>query len=306
MEYTTVDRILAKFHRDLRGTDINESDAIEWIGEALEFLKVPQIQEQAVAFIEVKNNEAYLPVGLHLILQIARNNDWGPENEDAIAIPAEVVEEVTQEESCNPIPYKPYFDMQWQYINWTTSSYCQQKYTPVRLANNVFFKSLVCKEKTPYTGSVQDEYTIVGVTDKKLRFSFSEGQVAIAYLKNALDENTGYPLVPDNIRHQTAITYYVKWKIAERFDWAGREGWSSKADKAEQKWLKYVKQSNNYMKMPKTLDDYQDLLEESHHLIPKQKRYYNYFGNLGRPEDRRFNDPDNRNNNYGLNLNINM
>ena len=63
LQYTTVDRVLAKFHRDLRGIDINESDAIEWIGEALDLLKVNQIQEQAVAFIEVKNYQADLPKG---------------------------------------------------------------------------------------------------------------------------------------------------------------------------------------------------------------------------------------------------
>ena len=54
MTYTTVDRVLSKFHRDLRGAEINESDAIEWIGEALGFLQVYQVQEEAVAFLEVK------------------------------------------------------------------------------------------------------------------------------------------------------------------------------------------------------------------------------------------------------------
>jgi len=306
MEYTTVDRILSKFHRDLRGTDINESDAIEWIGEALEFLKVPQIQEQAVAFIEVQNNEAYLPAGLHLVLQIARNNDWTPdEEEESLAIPAEDVAEITQVEECNPIPYKPYFDMQWQYFNWTTSGYYKRSYTPVRLANNTLFNSIVCKEKCAYEAG-PDEYTIVGVVNKKLRFSFEEGQVALAYLKNVIDEETGYPLIPDNVSYMNAITYYIKWKIAQRMEWSGREGYGRLAQDSERLWLKYAKQGKNYMKMPKTLDDYQDLLEESHHLIPKHKRYYNYFGNLGRAEDRNFNDPDRRNNNIGFNLNINM
>jgi len=49
LQFTSIDRIISKFHRDLRGTDVNESDMVEWIGEALEFLKVPQIQDQAIA-----------------------------------------------------------------------------------------------------------------------------------------------------------------------------------------------------------------------------------------------------------------
>ena len=76
LQYTTVNRIIAKLHRDISGTDMNESNLIEWIGEALEFLKVPQIQDQAIAFIEVKNHHAEIPKGFQMVLQIARNNYW--------------------------------------------------------------------------------------------------------------------------------------------------------------------------------------------------------------------------------------
>ena len=79
INYTSVDRIFSKIGRDLKGEDnIDEIDVIEWIGEALEFLKVQQIQEQGVQFVEVKNNEAYLPKGLQMILQIAKDNEWEP------------------------------------------------------------------------------------------------------------------------------------------------------------------------------------------------------------------------------------
>ena len=80
IQFTTVDRVLAKIHRDLKGINLNESDAIEWIGEALDFLKVPQIQEEAVLFSEVKNHHVELPYGFHMILQVARNRHWSPNN----------------------------------------------------------------------------------------------------------------------------------------------------------------------------------------------------------------------------------
>ena len=41
--YTSVNTILSKFNRDLRGNDISESDIIEWIGEALGFMKIVEI-----------------------------------------------------------------------------------------------------------------------------------------------------------------------------------------------------------------------------------------------------------------------
>ena len=44
-------------------------------------MKIPQIQEQAVSFIEVKDYECYLPKGFHMVLQVAKANtnilkDW--------------------------------------------------------------------------------------------------------------------------------------------------------------------------------------------------------------------------------------
>ena len=76
IKFTTIDRVFAKFHRDLKDTDINESDAIEWIGEALDAMKLPQVQEHAVSFIEVKDHHAGLPNGFHMISQIQKSNSW--------------------------------------------------------------------------------------------------------------------------------------------------------------------------------------------------------------------------------------
>ena len=72
--YTSVNTILSKFNRDLRGNDISESDIIEWTGEALGFMKIVEIQEEALAFLEVRNHQAELPDGFQNIIQIARNN----------------------------------------------------------------------------------------------------------------------------------------------------------------------------------------------------------------------------------------
>lgn len=291
LKYVTIDRIFSKINRDLKGTEVNESDVIEWIGEALEFLEVPQILVEDVKFLKVEDYHTNIPSNLHMITQIARNNayskpvkkdcEYFDREEDQI----EVCENNTIPDSCNP----EFLDLDWTYTIWTTSDYYRKNYTPVRLATGNFFKSLVCKEKDKSLyQTCSDEYTIIGDTEKKLRYNFIEGEVAISYLKNSVDKETGYPLIPDQISYTTAIVYYLKWKIAEMHDWAGREGWVSKAEKAEQRWGKYAKQAKNYMKMPKTLDQYQNLLEQSHYLIPNHKRYYGFFGNLNKSEVRNF------------------
>lgn len=186
--------------------------------------------------------------------------------------------------------YRPFFDLQWEYLPWTNSSVYADSFTPVRLSNNTFFNSVVCREneeKAIYRNCV-DEYTIVGTTEKKLRFSFKTGFVAVSYLSSAVDSDTGYPLIPDNPSVIQAVTAYVKWKLAEWYQWVGRRGYTEIADRSYMLWQHYVKQANNYFKMPKGIDTYQNLLEQTHQLIPRFKRYYGYFGKLGREEDRRF------------------
>ena len=311
LQFTSVDRIISKFHRDLRGTDVNESDMIEWIGEALEFLKVQQIQDQSIAFLEVKDFHAEIPKGFQMVLQIARNNDW--KEEKNLYAPCEIVKNLTviPEEECvecdtckdvlitdcngfilngqDIVDYRPQFDLKLNYQYWKDSLYYKKQYTSVRLANHTLFNSIVCKEKIDDCIGCIDEYTIVGTTEKRIRCSFQEGQIAMSYLKNAIDENTGYPLVPDQISYITAISYYIKWKIAEWYSWSGRDGFEQKADKAQQNWTHYVKQAKNWAKMPKSIDDYQDLLEQTHYLIPNHKKYYGFFGNLGKSQELNFN-----------------
>ena len=280
LQFTTVDRIFSKLHRELKGTDLNETDVIEWIGEALDHLKVAESQEQAVRFLKVKNNHAEVPKGFQMVLQIARDNEFIVDEEDLKTI-VEYLPEGTIASSEE--------DAEIDYSTWTNSPVYKDRFTPVRLANSTLFNTLVCKEKITDFTKCEDEYTIVGDMEKKLRFSFEEGRVAIAYLKTHMCEETGYPLIPDDIRFITAITYYIKWKIAEWYQWNRREGYDTITQDNERKWKAYARQSKNRAKMPKSLDDYQDLLEQTHYLVPKHKKYYGFFGNLGKAQNLNFN-----------------
>lgn len=316
-QYVTVDTILSKYLRDFRGNELNEDDAIEWIGEALGHMKMASLSEEAIAFLEVKNYQAELPNGLHYIIQVAKNNAWTP-TEKTVCTPQVIIEELEPENisecpdcqqpstppillDCQGEPigdteiayYRPYFDLQYEYLGWVHSKSFRTKFTPVRLANHTFFNTLVCQNKNSdglynNTNYLADEYTIV---EDQLRFSFKEGLVAVAYLRSKVDLETGYPLVPDDESAKAAITYYLSWKVKEREAWNHREGAMQIAQVAEARWLKYIKQFRNKAKMPWGTDEYEDLMEQGNYLLPRNKRYYGFFGKLGRAEDRIFNDP---------------
>lgn len=307
-KYVSLDRIFSKVIRDVK-SEFSESDIVEWCGEALEFIGATKLYEEAVAFIEVKNHQCQLPGRLHAVIQVARNNSWSAPTSDALC-PVKIQEEVAASSEtppasvpvaldCNGQPlneyevayYRPYFDFKWGYNVWSNTSTYKQKYTPVRLATNSFFNSLVCTEVQNGTENIYrstlDEYTIVN--GDILRFSFREGSVAVAYLRQVMDEVTGYPMVPDNISYTTAIVKYITLKMFEREFYNGREGAERKMNKAEQDWHWYCKQASNVDLMPYGVDEHQNLLDQRSYLLPRQGQYFGFFGNLARPEHRTWN-----------------
>ncbi len=331
-QYIPIDSILSKYHRDFRGVGVTEDDAIEWIAEALGFVKMANVSEEAIRFTEVKNYQCDIPLGLHYVIQIAKNTkiNEDPESCNVGNIlqelePEDVETEEVLEDNCvncdsnkswlkTAVPidcngaiigdyevayYRPFFDLQYEYGPFRNSSYFQRDWEPVRLSNHSFFNTLVCREeqfKELYSSS-ENEYTIV---QDKLRFSFKEGFVAISYLRQPTDPETGYPMIPDDESIRAAITYYLGWKVKERECWNHREGACQIADKAEFRWLKYIKQFKNKTKMPYGADQYENLKQGSMYILPNNQRYYGFFGNLNRAEDRRYGNPDRRNANYNL------
>lgn len=306
--YISVNRIFAKLRRDYGLDNINESDVIEWAAEALEAIGAITLYEQSVAFIEVKNFQCSLPFGLHSIHQIARNNCW---QGDPCDVCKTVVEEIPQEESCNkPVPldcngqplteyevayYRPYFDLRLEHFWWSNSKTRQGCFTPVRPTNHSFFSGLICQEEGQevYT-NCSDEYTVVA--NSNLRFSFQEGQIALSYYKQQLDEE-GYPMIPDEYSYTTAITKYIILKLSEREFYNNREGSGARVQKAEADWHWYCKQAANAAMIPK-LDEWQNILNQRNRMIPKLNRYFGFFGNLSKIEGRKYNDPDSRNKPY--------
>lgn len=329
-QYTSMDRVLAKIYRDLGLEEISETDVVEWAGEALEAIGAITLYEEAVAFVEINNHNGDLPNGLHSIIQIARNNRWHKEEKNLC--PANIMLDCSTEEmeDCDSpntpcgcgdtgmkyqdfVPldcegkiigdydvayYRPYFDLQYEYHLWGNSHYYKEHYTPVRLANHSFFNTIVCKEEDPSqrvyhnANHGQDEYTIVG---DKIRTSFKEGSIAIAYYRQKLDEDTGYPMIPDDVSVITAITYYITWKYMARLWYMGREGYTDKMQESERQWIWYCKQAGNKAMMLFGVDEFQNFTETRHQLLPTKNRYYGFFGKLGREGNTGFKDPNHRN-----------
>lgn len=299
--YTTIERIINRLGRSIPEDYINETDIIEYTGEVLEHLKNFNNQIQSVKVLEVNNNETELPDYLTGILQVARinydieknnpckgepilptENIYNPNISGCGCDDCEELEELigNLQDKSNRFEISNIFDVPYVSL---MSFYKRDLITPIRLSNHVFFNSIVCEEKFKvYCPNCTDEYDIVGTIDKKFRFNFKSGWVVLSYLRSAIDKNTGYPLIPDEENCLATITYYIKWKIAERLSWDKPQQYINMARENERLYYKYIKQAKNYFKMPKYIDHFQDSLEETHNLIPDYNKYYGFFGNLSR------------------------
>jgi hypothetical protein len=269
--FISLETVLAKFRRELRNLDIHENDAIEWAGEALGFMKIPNVCEEAVLFGEVKDHHLTLPP-FHNLIQVARHNDISAINE-VIGDSADLDTQI---------------NLQWDYLDWLNQSLPLGFY-PVSLADHSFFDSIVCKEDDERIAQLyktcKDEYTVVqDGCNRKLRLSFKEGFVAVAYRRQITDSKTGYPMIPDNEYCINAISYYMKWKFWERYFFEGRDGSQAKMEYSMLQWDKYIRRFKGHAMMPFGLDQYENLKNQSSYLIPRRNRADNFFGELSNKE----------------------
>lgn len=313
--YTTIDRVMSKLYRDYDITP-DEGDVIEWAGEALSGIGAAPQYEEAVAFIEVANHQCALPANFHKIVQIAKNNLFNPQDKPATGLCANIVIDSfnpleTPAPSCpivldcqgQPIQeydlayYRPYFDLQYEYYGWAgKNSLYTACFSPVRAATSSF-SSLVCEEQDEHIKQLyqasKHEYSLIA--NSTLRFDFRDGQVAVAFLRNPVDAETGYPLIPDNYSYLEALCAFIAMKLHGKDYFKGREGAEGRMKKAEENWQWYCQQSKGVALMPNGVDDFEDLMQASHYLIPRTNEYNNFFGRLGNTEQRRFNNSDYRN-----------
>lgn len=304
--YTTMDRIFSFVRRNI--TDqFSEEDVIEWTGFALSQIGVRRMYEESVAFLEVKNYQTQYPNGLHGIIQIARDREWNAHSKECL--PKTVEKELSKEKlkvkrvdpdcvncsdqdnidyvllDCNGLPinnyevayYRPFFDLVGEHTGWFNSEFYKRRFTPVVPTNNSFASGIfLCDiEDEIYRHSV-DEVQIIKST-KTLRFSFKEGRVALAYLKQLTDRETGYPMIPDDPSYIEAVLAYIKKCILERQCLNGRDAACKKAEKADMDWHWYCRQSSNKELMPHGEMENEDLYGKNYRL-PKENTYEDFFG----------------------------
>lgn len=157
--------------------------------------------------------------------------------------------------------------MYWS-TNTNANNYqCNNCNIPVCLNNN-------CQ----YTFYINDSYLISNINTD------NSANVCLVYLAIPVDED-GFPLIPDNIYYDKALTAYVT-SMLDYQDWRKGKCTDKVYEKSNQDWLFYVNSARGAANMP-NIAQIQNIKNLWQRLIPNQNGYDLAFKNINRKENRR-------------------
>ena len=286
-KYVSSSTIISKVIRDLGVTDINKSDMIEWMGEAIQAIGTNGMKEESVMFLEIANHVADLPSEVSEVVKVYRNHKYDI-GDCVLPLEAAVEDEHTVEIhdvtcGCDIIPdedlprWTRRFERRWEYLDWDVSPLRTNRFTPIALSSAILFSGVTCEAINEGLSTCSgDEYQL---QNGAIKTSFPTGQVAIAYRHTPLDSE-GYPMIPDLYSVQAAITHYISYKLFARMWYQGREGMSDKMQWADREYQFYVKQAKNDTWMLYGIDEHQNMINFRKSAFSRPT-----FDNLGRPSN---------------------
>lgn len=163
--------ILSKLYRDLKpGISSWETDAIEWIGEVVEFIGFTGIFPKKTVTLKVRDFKAAFPCDFYQLIEVVYKGER--------------------------LPYGEAFE-QTDYL--ASTSY------DVHQAKNPDFPNVVSRFVHDLPKPQGNYYLI---NSGNILTSFEHGEIELVYDAFSVDED-GYPMIPDNIYFKDAAFWYV-------------------------------------------------------------------------------------------------
>lgn len=204
--------LLSKLYRDFRPSHSDwEADAIEWIGEALDFIGVHYAEEKRSINLTITNYRVPLPTGFSTCRGVWYND----------------VE----------LPYGGDFNKYGNFFDGDV--YISSKKTVLETTNSGMtrYASPLAKD------SVRDDYFLFN--PGYIQTSFATGTIRFAYNRKPVDDD-GYPMIPDNVYCVQALWWYVVKQLLLQ----GYKHPVISYKEAEAKWEEYCVSAGNDMMMP--------------------------------------------------------
>jgi hypothetical protein len=246
-KFISTQEVIGKVYRDLKPTDSSWTyDAVEWIGEALDFIGYHGIFDHKVEEVTVADFRADLPCDLYSLTQVEYNGQalvYGTDtagydtSRTTAATPntqGTVQTSAVFETQPNDNPTAPNFTLRTTSNNRAGSDYY---------------------------------YVNVG----KLVTSFEDGTVKLHYTAYPTDGD-GFPMVPDNIYVKQALEWYIIRQMMMGgymhpvFNW----------QVADQKWGHYCVAAQNDLAFP-SIDKMETMKNMFVRMVPNMNAHADFF-----------------------------
>lgn len=296
VQLTSIERVISGLYRDLKPVvELNETDMIEWAGEALEYIGAYTQLIEKVAYLKIEDYRSLVPSGMKQIVMAAYKHTEGVNTTTALLTTADNC--ITCDDACSDpdcsscasvcatsaqlIQNAELFLQYYKPNTFRATAYYYDNYRPLPKASGPFTTPYTneCANCTDISPTCNQEYALDW---PYMRTSFKTGNVCLAYVSTALDER-GYPMIPDEVSYIEAIKRYITYKVKYSEFLQGHLP-AQIYMKLEDDWHWYCQQARNKANMPKTIDELEGLRKQHIRLLPKVNRYEKFFGHLQRPE----------------------
>ena len=266
--WISIKTVLASISSTINPTYFREADIIEWSAEAAAKIDMHTQYEMDVKYLQVQDYRVCLPKGLIQIEMVAYKHDFTLDDEDL------------EQDLLDETGASNFDDGGAQHLTRFNSPWFANNFSPLRLSTSPFALGVHCDNCVNIDANCEHTYTVN--PNGTITTSFQNGFICISYLRNPLDEE-GYPIIPNNADYIDALTTYCLLKLWERRWNENDPNADSKMKWYSAKWTVLRNSATGAINLP-SIDQLENIRQTRNRLIPKERRYYSFFGNMATEE----------------------
>jgi hypothetical protein len=237
-KFVKIDRVIGELKSEFDDDIINEDQVVSLIGESLQHLTNEYGKENIFIFLKVSDFKTRLPDDVYKISKVYRKINSNNEKLSDLNTSQGNKEDYTNIDFQNTFYKYPNFYSNYSNINYKFLSNFEEIYRSSRpIFNQMYLETekVSIEEKNHVYEVIENTYIVT---------SFKSSIIGVYYKKEKIDEDTGYPMVPDDFEYIIAIKNYVKWKLSEAMFWKNRQGSAQKIQYFQNQWYLYKSKVN--------------------------------------------------------------
>lgn len=277
-QYISSKQILDELFRDNQYTiEVPWEDAIEWIGDAMELIKVPSQYIKKRATAQIVDFRTQLPCDYHQVIQVA--GSFGGSYPFPMLDASNTFHPT--EGSCN-------MSEVFKYLNGAIDPTNSSQEAPIgqdiagnpvyalQAKNSTGQEFAINKSEAVLDGTIVPDNATYRINNDFIFTNFKTGCVFLAYEAFPIDKD-GFPLIPDNTKYKLAVQAYIRLKIDYNM-WRKGDITKDVYDDAQTNWCWYVGSAQNAARIP-TLDKMESI-KNMQKLVMNRFHHENFFKNL--------------------------